>query len=41
MNEHSGNQIAQWLATNQLDAIHTKEPSLGDVFMKLTGSELS
>lgn len=41
MNENSGDQIAQWLSTNQLDAIHTKEPSLGDVFMKLTGSELS
>lgn len=41
MDQHSGNQIAQWLATNQLDAIQTKEPSLGDVFMKLTGSELS
>ena len=41
MDEHSGDQITQWLATNQLDAIHTKEPSLGDVFMKLTGSELS
>ena len=41
MEEQSGTQISQWLATNQLDSIKTSEPSLGDIFMKLTGSELS
>lgn len=41
MNEQAGSQISQWLATNQLDSIKTSEPSLGDIFMKLTGSELS
>ena len=41
MNEQSGTQISHWLATNQLDSIKTNEPSLGDIFMKLTGSELS
>ena len=41
MDEQSGTQISQWLAKNQLDTIKTSEPSLGDIFMKLTGSELS
>lgn len=41
MNEQAGSLISQWLATNQLDSIKTSEPSLGDIFMKLTGSELS
>lgn len=41
MDERSGTQISHWLATNQLDSIKTSEPSLGDIFMKLTGSELS
>lgn len=41
MNVQAGTQISQWLATNQLDSIKTSEPSLGDIFMKLTGSELS
>lgn len=41
MNEQAGSLISQWLAANQLDSIKTSEPSLGDIFMKLTGSELS
>ena len=41
MNEQAGTQISHWLATNQLDSIKTSEPSLGDIFMKLTGSELA
>ena len=41
MNEQAGSQISHWLATNQLDSIKTSEPSLGDIFMKLTGSELA
>ncbi|MEK4627437.1 ABC transporter ATP-binding protein [Solibacillus sp. FSL R7-0682] len=40
MNEESGKQITHWLTMNQLDSIKTSEPSLGDIFMKLTGSEL-
>lgn len=41
MNEQAGSLISQWLASNQLESIKTSEPSLGDIFMKLTGSELS
>lgn len=41
MDEQAGSLISQWLASNQLDSIKTSEPSLGDIFMKLTGSELS
>ncbi|MBY3624890.1 ABC transporter ATP-binding protein, partial [Acinetobacter sp. CUI P1] len=33
-------QIADWMRRGLIDRLETKEPSLGDIFIKMTGSEL-
>ena len=40
MNDETGQKVAKWIATNKVDRLYTNEPSLGDIFIKLTGSEL-
>lgn len=40
MNEQSAAAISTWISTNQIERMYTNEPSLGDIFIKLTGSEL-
>ncbi|WP_203341049.1 ABC transporter ATP-binding protein [Planococcus beijingensis] len=40
MNENSATQVANWMSQGQIDRIYTNELSLGDIFIKLTGSEL-
>ena len=40
MNEQSAATISTWMSTNQIERMYTNEPSLGDIFIKLTGSEL-
>jgi len=36
----SADQIADWMKRGLIDTLATKEPSLGDIFIKMTGSEL-
>lgn len=38
--EETADQIADWMKRGLIDRIETKEPSLGDIFIKMTGSEL-
>lgn len=38
--ERAADQIADWMKHGLIDRIETKEPSLGDIFIKMTGSEL-
>lgn len=38
--EGTGEQIADWMRRGLIDRVETKEPSLGDIFIKMTGSEL-
>ncbi|PKH09713.1 MULTISPECIES: ABC transporter ATP-binding protein [Planomicrobium] len=40
MNEDAAASIANWITTGQIDRMYTNELSLGDIFIKLTGSEL-
>lgn len=40
MNEESAAQVASWMSLGQIDRMYTNELSLGDIFIKLTGSEL-
>lgn len=40
IDEGTAEQIAVWMKRGLIDRLATKEPSLGDVFMKMTGSEL-
>ncbi len=40
LGEGTANQIADWMKQDVIDRLETKEPSLGDIFIKLTGSEL-
>lgn len=40
MNEDAAASIANWMTTGQIDRMYTNELSLGDIFIKLTGSEL-
>lgn len=40
MNEDSATAVASWMSLGQIDRIYTNELSLGDIFIKLTGSEL-
>lgn len=40
MNEKSAAAISTWMSTDQIERMYTNEPSLGDIFIKLTGSEL-
>lgn len=36
----TGEQIAGWMKQGLIDRIDTKEPTLGDIFIQMTGSEL-
>lgn len=38
--EGTAEQITDWMKRGLIDRIETKEPSLGDIFIKMTGSEL-
>lgn len=40
MNGDSATQVANWMSQGQIERIYTNELSLGDIFIKLTGSEL-
>lgn len=40
MNGDSAASIANWMTAGQIDRMYTNELSLGDIFIKLTGSEL-
>ena len=40
IDEGTAEQIADWMKRGLIDRLATKEPSLGDVFIKMTGSEL-
>ncbi|WP_338543111.1 ABC transporter ATP-binding protein [Paenibacillus tundrae] len=40
MNAETANLIADWMKQGRIDRVETKEPSLGEIFIKLTGSEL-
>lgn len=40
MNEDSAAAVAGWMSRGQIDRMYTNEMSLGDIFIKLTGSEL-
>ncbi|MCM3611740.1 ABC transporter ATP-binding protein [Planococcus sp. MERTA32b] len=40
MNEDAAASIASWMTSGQIDRMYTNELSLGDIFIKLTGSEL-
>lgn len=40
MNEEAAASIANWMTAGQIDRMYTNELSLGDIFIKLTGSEL-
>jgi len=40
MNEESAEVISTWMSKKQIERIYTNEPSLGDIFIKLTGSDL-
>ncbi|WP_454193053.1 ABC transporter ATP-binding protein [Paenibacillus sp. Marseille-Q7038] len=39
-NEESARQIAGWMQTGKLLSIHSNEPTLGDIFVQMTGREL-
>lgn len=38
--EESAERIAQWIRRGELRSIHSREPSLAEIFIKLTGREL-
>ncbi|WP_449601188.1 ABC transporter ATP-binding protein [Paenibacillus sp. Marseille-Q9583] len=40
IDEGTADQIADWMRRGLIDRLETKEPSLGDIFIKMTGSEL-
>lgn len=40
LDEKSAGAIADWISAGQIERMYTNEPSLGEVFIKLTGSEL-
>lgn len=41
LTEETGKTMTQWLAAGIVERIRTNEPTLGDIFMKLTGSDLT
>lgn len=41
MGEQSATEIAQWMTQGVIERMRTNEPSLGDIFMTLTGSDLT
>ncbi|WP_145336338.1 ABC transporter ATP-binding protein [Paenibacillus xylanexedens] len=40
LDEESADLIADWMKRGLIDRLETKEPSLGEIFIKMTGSEL-
>ncbi|MCS7464875.1 ABC transporter ATP-binding protein [Paenibacillus doosanensis] len=40
INEEAADKIAHWMKSGLIDRLETKEPTLGDIFIKMTGSEL-
>ncbi|OZQ62626.1 bacitracin ABC transporter ATP-binding protein [Paenibacillus sp. VTT E-133280] len=40
IDEGTADQITDWMRRGLIDRLETKEPSLGDIFIKMTGSEL-
>lgn len=40
MNEDTAKRIASWMSAGELHAIHSNEPTLGDIFVKMTGRDL-
>jgi ABC-2 type transport system ATP-binding protein len=40
INEETADQISLWMKSGLINRIETKEPSLSDIFIKMTGSEL-
>ncbi|WP_339177761.1 ABC transporter ATP-binding protein [Paenibacillus sp. FSL H8-0317] len=40
MNEGTAEQIADWMKRGLIERLESKEPSLGDIFIKVTGGEL-
>ncbi|GIO36724.1 bacitracin ABC transporter ATP-binding protein [Paenibacillus antibioticophila] len=40
INSGTADQIADWMKQGLIDRLETQEPSLGDIFIKMTGSEL-
>lgn len=36
----TADRIADWMKRGLIERVETKEPSLGDIFIKMTGSEL-
>lgn len=41
LTEQTGQKITQWLAAGLVERVRTNEPTLGDIFMTLTGSDLT
>lgn len=39
-NEENATQISRWIQSGRLLSIHSNEPTLGDIFVKMTGREL-
>lgn len=37
---HEANKLYEWMKNEQIEKIYTNEPTLGDIFMQLTGSDL-
>lgn len=40
INEGTAEQIADWMKRGLIERLGSKEPSLGDIFIKVTGGEL-
>ncbi|MHA7966318.1 ABC transporter ATP-binding protein [Paenibacillus sp. CAU 1782] len=40
INDVTADKIAHWMKSGLIDRLETKEPTLGDIFIKMTGSEL-
>ncbi|ANU20509.1 bacitracin ABC transporter ATP-binding protein [Planococcus plakortidis] len=40
LNGQSAGVITEWMQSGQIERLYTNEPSLGEIFIKLTGSEL-
>ena len=40
LDQASATALTQWMSTGSIIRIQTNEPTLGDIFMQLTGSDL-
>lgn len=40
INDETADKINHWMKSGSIDRLETKEPTLGDIFIKMTGSEL-